>query len=139
MKRFQHKHPARHICRRLAATLLLFAAVLSALAARAECDLDAYMRGKMFRMWVNDDADKFDSEEAPVDIPKQSNADCMDGVVNGLRDLVDIFPMCLNILSFAPWLSGGHVGVGLMHPDAAVNIVWTKLGNWEAGWFHAGC
>ena len=38
--------------------------------ARAESDLDAYMRGKVLRMWVNDDADKSDSEEDPVDIPK---------------------------------------------------------------------
>ena len=104
--------------------------------ASAETDLDAYMRGKMFRMWVNDDADESDSETDPVDVPKQSNADCKDGVVNGRRDLVDFFPMWINLSSFAPWLSGGHVGVGLMHPDAAVNIVWTKLGNQEAGRFH---
>ena len=104
--------------------------------AYAETDLDAYMRGKKLRMWVNDDADKSDSEANPVDIPKQSNADCKDGVVNGRRDLVDFFPMWINLSAFAPWLSGGHVGVGLMHPDAAVNIVWTKLGNREAGRFH---
>ena len=65
MKRFQRKHPARQICRRIAATLLLFAVVVPPFAARAECDLDAYMRGKMFGIWVNDDADKFDSEENP--------------------------------------------------------------------------
>ena len=60
-----------------------------ALCVFAESDLDAYMRGKVFRMWVNDDADKSDSEEEPVDIPKQSNADCNDDHVNGRRDLVD--------------------------------------------------
>ena len=102
----------------------------------AETDFEAYMRGKMFRMWVNDDADESDSETDPVDVPMQSNADCKDGVVNGRRDLVDFFPMWINLSSFAPWLSGGHIGVGLMHPDAAVNIVWTKLGNQEAGRFH---
>lgn len=117
--------------------------VLSAFVACAESDLDAYLRGKIFRMWVNDDADKSDFEEDPVDIPKQSNADCNDDHVNGRRDLIDFFPMWLNISSFAPWLSGGQVGVGLMHPDAAINIVWTSLGNLEAGKFHredvAGC
>ncbi len=117
--------------------------VLSAFVACAESDLDAYLRGKIFRMWVNDDADKSDLEEDPVDIPKQSNADCNDDHVNGRRDLIDFFPMWLNISSFAPWLSGGQVGVGLMHPDAAINIVWTSLGNLEAGKFHredvAGC
>ena len=102
----------------------------------AESDLDAYMRGKVFRMWVNDDADKSDSEEDPVDIPKQSNADCNDDHVNGRRDLVDFFPMWLNISSFAPWLSGGRVSVRLSHADSAVNIVWTSLGNLEAGRFH---
>lgn len=110
--------------------------VLLAFAAYGESDLDAYMRGKIFRMWVNDDADKSDSVEDPVDIPKQSNADCNDDHVNGRRDLVDFFPMWLNLSSFAPWLSGGQVGVGLLHPDAAVNIVWTSLGNLEAGKFH---
>ena len=79
--------------------LFVFAAVLP-FAARAESGLDAYMRGKVFRMWVNDDADKSDSEEDPVDIPKQSNADCKDGVVNGRRDLVDFFPLWINISSF---------------------------------------
>ena len=102
----------------------------------AESDLDAYLRGKVFRMWVNDDADKSDSEDDPVDIPKQSNADCNDDHVNGRRDLVDFFPMWLNISSFAPWLSGGQVGVGLLHPDAAINVVWTSLTNLEAGKFH---
>ena len=104
--------------------------------AYAETDLDAYMRGKKLRMWVNDDADKSDSETNPVDIPKQSNADCKDGVVNGRRDLVDFFPMWLNLSSFAPWLSSGRVVVRLSHPDSALNIVWTKLGNQEAGRFH---
>ena len=116
--------------------LTVLALTLSALCVFAESDLEAYMRGKVFRMWVNDDADKSDSEEDPVDIPKQSNADCNDDHVNGRRDLVDFFPMWLNISSFAPWLSGGQVGVGLIHPDAAVNIVWTSLGNLEAGKFH---
>ena len=96
---------------------------VAGIATYAETDLDAYMRGKKLRMWVNDDADKSDSESDPVDIPKQSNADCKDSVVNGRRDLVDFFPMWINLSAFAPWLSGGHVGVGLMHPDAAVNIV----------------
>ena len=104
--------------------------------AYAESDLDAYMRGKKLRMWVNDDADKSDAESDPVDIPKQSNADCKDGVVNGRRDLVDFVPMWLNLSSFAPWLSSGRVVVRLSHPDSALNIVWTKLGNREAGRFH---
>ena len=119
---------------------LLVAVVLAGLFpgsdAYAESDLDAYMRGKKLRMWVNDDADKSDSEENPVDIPKQSNADCNDDHVNGRRDLVDFFPMWLNVSSFAPWLSSGRVVVRLSHPDSALNIVWTKLGNREAGRFH---
>ena len=36
MKRFQHKRPSRHIRRRIAATILAFAAVVSPFAARAE-------------------------------------------------------------------------------------------------------
>ena len=110
--------------------------LVAGIATYAETDLDAYMRGKKLRMWVNDDADKSDSEDAPVDIPKQSSADCNDDHVNGRRDLVDFFPMWLNISSFAPWLSGGQVGVRLSHADSAINIVWTKLGNLEAGQFH---
>lgn len=123
---------------RLAGAGLLFAlaAILSPLVARAESDLDAYLRGKMFRMWVNDDADIADGEDDFVDIPNQSNADCKDDHVNGRRDLVDFFPMWLNISPFQPWLESGKVGVGLMHPDAAINIVWTSLGNLEAGKFH---
>ena len=70
---------------------------VAGIATYAETDLDAYMRGKKLRMWVNDDADKSDSESDPVDIPKQSNADCKDSVVNGRRDLVDFFPMWINL------------------------------------------
>ena len=116
----------------LAAILAMFSGRVS----YAESDLDAYLRGKTFRMWVNDDADISDAEDDFVDVPKQSNADCKDDHVNGRRDLVDFFPIWLNISSFAPWLSSGTVGVGLMHPDAAINIAWTSLGNLEAGKFH---
>ena len=126
------KAGTRYVLQMLLSALM----VLGGPDAFAESDLDAYMRGKMFRMWVNDDADKSDNEESPVDIPKQSNADWKDGVVNGRRDLVDFFPIWLNISSFQPWLSSGTVGVGLMHPDSAINIAWTSLGNLEAGKFH---
>lgn len=60
----QKEQSSRQIYRRLAATLLAFAAILPPLAASAESDLDAYMRGKMFRVWVNDDAD--DSQASPT-------------------------------------------------------------------------
>ena len=119
--------------------VFVFVSALALLGTRdacAESDLDAYLRGKVFRMWVNDDADKSDSEDDPVDIPKQSNADCNDDHVNGRRDLVDFFPMWLDISSFAPWLSGGRVAVRLSQADSAINIVWTSLGNLEAGRFH---
>ena len=59
-----------------AGVLFAFAAFLTPFAAHAESDLDAYLRGKMFRMWVNDDADIADGEDDFVDIPNQSNADC---------------------------------------------------------------
>ena len=55
MKRIQQNQSQR-ICRCVAGFLLTFAAVLPTLSASAESDLAAYMRGKMFRMWVNDDA-----------------------------------------------------------------------------------
>ncbi len=130
------QQPSQQICRRLAVTILAFVAILPLHTVRAESDFGAYMRGKMFRMWVNDDADKSDLESAPVDIPKQSNADCKDDHVNGRRDLVDFFPLWINISSFAPWFSGGQVGVRLSHADSAINIVWTMLGNLEAGKFY---
>ena len=122
--------------RQLLFALISALTVLGGVDAVAESDLDAYLRGKTFRMWVNDDADKSDTEDEPVDVPKQSDADCMDDHVNGRRDLVDFFPLWINISSFAPWLSGGQVGVRLSQSDSAVNIVWTKLGNLEAGRFH---
>ena len=122
--------------KRLSIVLVYALVLFFAVGASAGSDLSAYMRGKRLRMWVNDDADVSDSEEDPNDVPKQSNADYKDGHVNGRRDLVDFFPMWLNISSFAPWLSGGQVGVRLSHADSAINIVWTKLGNLEAGRFH---
>lgn len=126
----------KEVVNRLLVALVLLGALHGGLSVYAESDLDAYMRGKVFRMWVNDDADDSDDAEEPVDIPKRSNGDCGDGVVNGRRDLVDFFPIWLNISDFHDWLAGGQVGVGLMHPDSAINIVWTSLGNLEAGKFH---
>jgi hypothetical protein len=113
-------------------------------------DADAQMAGKPFRIWINDDRDAGDdSTEAFEDAPAGScdpeampaaiggrHRNCMDGRVNGLRDLVDFFPVHLDVP--LDRLPPGDYTYRLRQEHAAVKYAYTSLVPGDAGRFHAG-
>jgi hypothetical protein len=93
-----------------------------------------------WRFWVNDDNDFGDTGGSdiplgPFDAAAQNSADSQ---VNGRRDVIDFFPVFLDIkhvlTAFPPASIVGDSGFyyRLKHAEGAVGIVWTKLTRAEA-------
>lgn len=100
---------------------------------------DATTQAQPFRIWVNDDNDSGDM--GGDDIPgKTTDANYLDGVVNGTRDLVDFFPVYLDLkqlLTVIPPTSPG-VKYKLKQADGAVNFVYTSLTRQRAQDYQTG-
>jgi hypothetical protein len=80
-----------------------------------------------FRFWVNDDDDKTESPglftSTDTDIPGQKKSpNGLDKRVNGTRDLVDFFPVYVNIQSALQALPN-NVTCWLKQEDSALNVV----------------
>jgi hypothetical protein len=96
---------------------------------------------RILSWWINDDADNGDISEGNNDIPDQSggllgSANYRDSKVNGRCDLLDFFPVWLNlgdILDHLP--SSESISLCLRQADAAVNAVYTDLCATNAGSF----
>jgi len=87
-----------------------------------------------FRFWVNDDDDPMGSDIGGIDIPQAFSPDSTgetQGFVDGARDLVDFFPVFLNVnelLRFLPHDQVGHtVKYKLKHADGAINFAYTGI------------
>jgi hypothetical protein len=95
-------------------------------------DLASLRSGKLFRFWVNDDDDS--GYDGGQDIPGQGSLNYIDSRVNGVRDLIDFFPVALNITNIL-----GNVGITngyrfyLCHDEGALNVVQTTLTTNTAG------
>lgn len=86
--------------------------------------------------WVNDDDDS--GETDGTDIPGDGS-NGRDGSVNGVRDLIDFFPLHLNIarlLSLLPPTTPG-ISYRLAQADGAANFLTTDLAPAEAGKYHS--
>ncbi len=91
-----------------------------------------------FRFWINDDDDSGDVKSGMTDdVPSPEgsggrNAD--DGRVNGIRDLVDFFPICLDLGQLLTVLPPGTNGISyfLKQEDAALGFVYTGYGREQA-------
>ncbi len=84
-----------------------------------------------YRFWLNDDSDAGDVKVLGTDdfslAPGANGRNCDDNVVNGIRDLVDFFPVYLDLKSMLAALpSGNGVSYVLKQQDAAVGIVFTS-------------
>lgn len=91
-------------------------------------DRDFAAKQRPYYFWINDDDDE--GELNGADIPGQPAgvANYADGQVNGVRDLVDFFPVYLDIrrlLGILPPAAG--YAYKLRHADGAVNYVRTTL------------
>lgn len=84
--------------------------------------------GQKWRFWLNDDDDK--GEEATSysnDLPESDNPDCDNDVVDGLRDLVDFFPVFLDLRRNITGLDLSKVKIRLIHESNALRFVYTSL------------
>ncbi len=92
-----------------------------------------------FRFWINDDNDNGDISEGNSDVPGQGggwldNANYKDGKVNGRSDLLDFFPVWLDIklaLNNYPVTNGAVYK--LRQADEALRFVYTDLTRAHAG------
>jgi hypothetical protein len=87
--------------------------------------------GMPYRFWINDDDDHPGSEVYGDDIPTRSSRDCDDHYVDGLRDLIDFFPVCIRLDEMLSDTS--RYSYHLTHEDMALNIVCTELNASNAG------
>jgi hypothetical protein len=85
-----------------------------------------------YRFWINDDNDSGEEKTGPLDdfplSPATTGRNADDDHVNGIRDLVDFFPVYLDVKQLLAVLPPGVNGVSytLKQEDAAVGIVFTS-------------
>jgi len=96
-------------------------------------DFASLRSNAVFRVWINDDGDTGDTAEAGgTDAPGQVPPDCGDSVVNGRRDLLDFFPVLIDVDG-----AFGHIGddatLRLLQEDSALRGVVTPLDAATAG------
>ncbi len=104
-------------------------------------DQNQDMNSAPFRFWINDDHDTGDISEGDSDVPGQGGgwfgfegANYKDDVVNGRSDLLDFFPVWLDIstvLSNYPPANGAIYK--LRQADDALKFVYTDLTHTNAG------
>lgn len=85
-----------------------------------------------FRFWLNDDNDSGEEKSGSLDDLPVANGtgsrNCDDNQVNGVRDLVDFFPVCLDVKQLLTVLPPGTNGISyyLKQEDSALGIVFTS-------------
>jgi uncharacterized repeat protein (TIGR02543 family) len=102
----------------------------------SDSDRQRAVAKEVFRIWINDDKDVGDVAVDDSDKPGHSDGNFSDGVVNGRCDLLDFFPVHVDVSSPLGLFSGyDNVSYRLSQADGAVNVVWTKLASGDAGLF----
>ena len=103
-------------------------------------DKDQVTAPNPFRFWKNDDDDFGETSEEDSDVPGKGglldNANCDDDEVNGRSDLLDFFPVWLDLhdtLNLLP--PSGTVQYKLKQANGAVRAVYTDLTTGTAGNF----
>ena len=105
---------------------------------------DHLPEGKPYQFWINDDSDgsSVDSVLGISDLPGARSGlfefdgrtpDFDDSQVNGVADLVDWFPVFLNISNLLAVLPASQYEYRLIHSEAALNFLYTGLRPDEAG------
>ena len=98
-----------------------------------ESDRHRVATNEVFRFWVNDDKDNGDIASGDSDVPGQSNSNCDDWVVNGRCDLLDFFPVWLDLKRTLDLLPAEGVVYRLKNADGALKLVYTGLTKDDAG------
>ena len=85
---------------------------------------DMVTASKPYRFWVNDNQDSGDDGGNGIPGPKTPKPDALDNVVNGTRDLVDFFPVYLNIQSLLQAMGpDSGAAIWLLQADSALNYI----------------
>ena len=91
---------------------------------------------ELFRWWVNDDADAEGDFTGASGVPGQTPGNHADLAVNGRGDLIDFFPVHLDLHDALETLSGVEgVQYRLRHDGGALKAVYTGLSADQAGAF----
>jgi hypothetical protein len=101
-----------------------------------EADKNQVTENNPLRFWINDDDDVVDIAESDEDLPGQSSGNHTNAVVDGRNDLVDFFPLWLDLavtLDRFPIPEG--YSYRLRQEDAALRFVYTDLTQDTAGNF----
>ncbi len=80
-----------------------------------------------FRFWINDDNDSGDTGGDDIPSSGTSGRNCDDYVINGARDLVDFFPVYLDIAPLVQQFPPASYTYYLRQNDAALNFIATDL------------
>jgi hypothetical protein len=86
--------------------------------------------GRPFRFWVNDDSDSGEAGDAGIaDVPGTASPEGLNnGHIDGSRDLVDFFPVCIDIRGLTQLMPpGGGISYKLRHADGALSFIQTTL------------
>ena len=90
-----------------------------------------------FYFWVNNDTDKDEFGGNDWSSTLSSEVDYNDNKINSLRDLIDFFPLSLNLAdAIKAYPPDGQTRYILSQKDGAVNIVFTGLSSKNAGSYH---
>ena len=94
-------------------------------------DRDQATAQRPFRWWINDDSDVGDIASGDSDVPaahsRGVNANFSDNAVNGLSDVIDFFPVHLDIAALLRVLPPASYGYRLRHAEGALRFVYTSL------------
>ena len=91
---------------------------------------DATLPDRPFRFWVNDDSDSGEAGDGGIaDVPGTATAEGLNnGHVDGSRDLVDFFPVCLDIRNLTQLMPPGDgISYKLRHAEGALSFTQTTL------------
>ncbi len=90
-----------------------------------EKDIALADSGEPFRFWINDDDDDPNSEVYGNDVPDSGNPDCNSQTIDGMRDLIDFFPVKIELDEILSDTSS--FSYYLVHEDAAVKFAYTQM------------
>ena len=94
-------------------------------------------KNKPYYFWINNDTEINAAKGDDIPGPTRTTSDCNNDHVDTLRDLVDFFPVNLNIGQlirlFPP---DGATRYTLRQKDGAVNLVHISISPWNAGWLN---
>ncbi|MCF7761334.1 MAG: alpha/beta hydrolase [Cephaloticoccus sp.] len=99
---------------------------------------DVVSPGEPFRYWINDDNDISPAEGDDIPEQEPNKADFNNGTVDSLRDLVDFFPVYLDIKQLLTVLPHTKEGITykLKQADGALNFVYSNKTKDEALDYH---